>query len=80
MRNVKPLWSRFGTLFGAFSGGVDMWLTTLVKWSPFGTMQWQDADHRGTKPLSAVTAMEYARPDAKLTLTARRRSIWPPSA
>ena len=29
MRNVKPLWSRFGTIVGVGLGGFDMWLNTL---------------------------------------------------
>ncbi len=30
VRNVKPLWSRFGTRLGVMLGGIDMWLNTLL--------------------------------------------------
>ena len=30
VRNVKPLWSRFGTRAGVMLGGIDMWLNTLL--------------------------------------------------
>ena len=29
VRNVKPLWSRLGTIAGVMLGGVDMWLNTI---------------------------------------------------
>ncbi|MBX2805677.1 MAG: NAD(P)/FAD-dependent oxidoreductase, partial [Hyphomicrobiales bacterium] len=30
VRNVKPLWSRFGTRLGVMLGGAEMWLNTLL--------------------------------------------------
>ena len=30
VRNVKPLWSRYGTLVGVGLGGLDMWSNTLL--------------------------------------------------
>ncbi len=30
VRNVKPLWSRFGTYLGIVLGGIDMWLNTFL--------------------------------------------------
>ena len=29
VRNVKPLWSKFGTIIGVALGGIDMWCNTL---------------------------------------------------
>jgi electron-transferring-flavoprotein dehydrogenase len=37
VRNVKPLWSRFGTLWGIALGGLDMWTNTLG-FSALGTL------------------------------------------
>src|SRR2546421_1037435 len=37
VRNAKPLWSRFGTLFGIALGGLDMWTNTAGV-SLFGTL------------------------------------------
>jgi electron-transferring-flavoprotein dehydrogenase len=63
VRNVKPLWSRFGTLGGVMLGGADMWLNTALNWSPFGTMKHGKADHETLKPLSDVKPIVYPKPD-----------------
>ncbi|MGL4973694.1 MAG: NAD(P)/FAD-dependent oxidoreductase, partial [Bosea sp. (in: a-proteobacteria)] len=55
VRNVKPLWSKLGTIGGVALGGVDMWLNELTGFSPFGTMKHGKADHETLKPLSEVT-------------------------
>ena len=36
VRNVKPLWSRFGTYFGIGLGALDMWTNQLFGFSLFG--------------------------------------------
>ena len=38
VRNVKPLWSKFGTMIGIALGGLDMWTNTLG-FSLFGTQK-----------------------------------------
>ena len=38
VRNVKPLWSKFGTIGGVLLGGLDMWTNALAGLSLFGTM------------------------------------------
>src|SRR3954463_2863264 len=35
VRNVKPLWSKFGTIIGVGLGGLDMWTNTLFGFSLF---------------------------------------------
>ena len=30
VRNVKPLWSKFGTMLGVPLGGIEMWLNTII--------------------------------------------------
>ena len=67
VRNVKPLWSRFGTAIGVGLGGLDMWLNQLFGWSPFGTMRHGKPDYACLKPLSAVTPIAYPKPDGVLT-------------
>jgi electron-transferring-flavoprotein dehydrogenase len=67
VRNVKPLWSRFGTAIGVGLGGVDMWLNTLTGWSPFGTMKHGKADHASLKPIDQVKVLTYPKPDGVLT-------------
>ncbi|MBB6489319.1 electron-transferring-flavoprotein dehydrogenase [Rhizobium lusitanum] len=67
VRNVKPLWSRFGTLAGAALGGIDMWLHTLFGASLFGTLRHDKADFESLKPLSGVKPIRYPKPDGVLT-------------
>ena len=67
VRNVKPLWSRFGTLLGVGLGGLDMWLQTLTGLSPFGTLKHRKPDYQSLKPISEVTPIRYPKPDGILT-------------
>ncbi len=67
VRNVKPLWSKYGTAAGVALGGLDMWLTEIFGWSPFGTMKHGKPDHECLLPLSAVKPIRYEKPDGVLT-------------
>jgi electron-transferring-flavoprotein dehydrogenase len=63
VRNVKPLWSRFGTRIGVALGGLDMWVNELTGLSPFGTLAHGKPDHESLKPLSQVRPIVYPKPD-----------------
>ncbi len=67
VRNVKPLWSKYGTLVGVGLGGLDMWMNTIANASLFGTLGHGKPDHACLKPLSEVTPIVYPKPDGKLT-------------
>jgi electron-transferring-flavoprotein dehydrogenase len=67
VRNVKPLWSKYGTLVGVGLGGLDMWVNTIANASLFGTLSHGKPDHACLKPLSEVTPITYPKPDGKLT-------------
>jgi electron-transferring-flavoprotein dehydrogenase len=68
VRNVKPLWSRFGTVLGLGLAGLDMWFTTLFHgWSAFGTVSHGKADHATLRPARAFQPIAYPRPDGKVT-------------
>jgi electron-transferring-flavoprotein dehydrogenase len=67
VRNVKPLWSRFGTLLGIAFSGVDMWMNTLFRVSPFGTMKHGKLDSASLLPASQCTPIAYPKPDGKIT-------------
>ncbi|MCJ2043866.1 electron transfer flavoprotein-ubiquinone oxidoreductase [Methylobacterium sp. J-078] len=67
VRNVKPLWSRYGTLIGVGLGGLDMWSNTILEASPFGTLKHGKPDHATLKPLAEVKPIVYPKPDGKLT-------------
>ncbi|MBS7542081.1 electron transfer flavoprotein-ubiquinone oxidoreductase [Ancylobacter oerskovii] len=63
VRNVKPLWSKFGTYVGIALGGLDMWANTLLKWSPFGTLRHGKPDSDTLKPAKDSRKIAYPKPD-----------------
>jgi electron-transferring-flavoprotein dehydrogenase len=65
VRNVKPLWSRFGTFTGVLLAGIDMWLQALLKLSLFGTLRHRRADYESLKRRSDVAPITYPNPDGK---------------
>ena len=67
VRNVKPLWSKFGTIAGVALGGLDMWTNALAGMSLFGTMRHGKADWQTLKPLADITPLAYPKPDGKLS-------------
>ncbi len=67
MRNVKPLWSRFGTALGVPLGGLDMWCHQLFGGSPLGTLHHGKPDHASLKRLDEVKPIAYPKPDGVLT-------------
>ncbi|MBM6594563.1 electron transfer flavoprotein-ubiquinone oxidoreductase [Microvirga pudoricolor] len=67
VRNVKPLWSKYGTAAGVALGGLDMWMTELFDRSLFGTMKHGKPDHECLLPLDQVKPITYPRPDGVLT-------------
>jgi electron-transferring-flavoprotein dehydrogenase len=67
VRNVKPLWSKFGTIIGVGLGGLDMWLNSLIGWSPFGTMKHGKPDHACLEPADQHKEITYPKPDGVLT-------------
>jgi len=66
VRNAKPLWSRFGTLFGIALGGLDMW-TNTTGFSLFGTLGHGKPDWATLKPAAQCAPIDYPPPDGKLT-------------
>ncbi len=67
VRNVKPLWSKFGTVLGVALGGLDMWTNTLFGFSLFGTLGHGKPDSATLDPAREHTPKPAARPDGKLT-------------
>jgi electron-transferring-flavoprotein dehydrogenase len=61
VRNVKPLWSKYGTYLGAALGGLDMWTNSLFGFSFFGTQSHGKPDYACLKPLSEVTPIVYEK-------------------
>ncbi len=68
VRNVKPLWSRFGTVVGVMLGGFDMWVNTLFGgFSIFGTLKHKKADFQTLKSASECEPIEYPKPDGEVS-------------
>ena len=66
VRNVKPLWSKYGTYVGAPLFGLDMWTNELFGFSFFGTLKHGKADYETLKPVSEVTPIVYPKRASKL--------------
>ena len=67
VRNVKPLWSKFGTILGVGLGGFDMWMNTIFGLSLFGTMKHGKKDHEYLLPANECKKINYPKPDGKIT-------------
>ncbi|HEY8595191.1 MAG TPA: electron transfer flavoprotein-ubiquinone oxidoreductase [Devosiaceae bacterium] len=68
VRNVKPLWSRYGTFAGIVLGGMDMWTTTLFGGaSLFGTLRHAKPDSQTFEPAALHAPIAYPKPDGVLT-------------
>ncbi|MGE0749415.1 MAG: 4Fe-4S dicluster domain-containing protein [Variibacter sp.] len=65
VRNVKPLWSRFGTAIGVALGGIDMWLSSLG--IGLGTLGHGKLDAKTLKPAAESPRIAYPKPDGVLT-------------
>ncbi|MBX4928256.1 electron transfer flavoprotein-ubiquinone oxidoreductase [Rhizobium binae] len=67
VRNVKPLWSKFGTALGVALGGLDMWVNTLFGFSFFGTLGHGKTDAQSLEPAARHKPIAYPKPDGVLT-------------
>ncbi|OQW61363.1 MAG: electron transfer flavoprotein-ubiquinone oxidoreductase [Proteobacteria bacterium SG_bin9] len=66
VRNVKPLWSRFGTIIGVALGGFDMWCNTLG-FSLFGTLKHGKRDAKTLDAAQSKAPHNYPKPDGKIS-------------
>ncbi|WP_297620942.1 electron transfer flavoprotein-ubiquinone oxidoreductase [uncultured Roseicyclus sp.] len=67
VRNVKPLWSRYGLLGGLMLGGMDMWTNSLLGASVFGTLRHGKSDAAATGRARDHKPIDYPRPDGVLS-------------
>ena len=67
VRNVKPLWSRFGLLASLTIGGFDMWTNNLFGLSLLGTLKHGKTDAAATEKASKYKPIAYPKPDGKLS-------------
>ncbi|MFA7434489.1 MAG: electron transfer flavoprotein-ubiquinone oxidoreductase [Gemmobacter sp.] len=66
VRNVKPLWSRFGLVASLGLGGFDMWTNTLG-FSLMGTLRHGKTDAEATGLAKDHKPIDYPKPDGKLS-------------
>jgi len=66
-RNVKPLWSKFGTILGVSLGGFDMWCQQLLRFSFFGTVKHGRTDAASLEPAQKHQPIDYPKADGVLT-------------
>ena len=68
VRNMKPLWSRFGTILGVMLGGIDLWLNTIISGVGLGfTLKHGKTDAAATGKARNYKPIAYPKPDGKLT-------------
>ncbi len=68
VRNVKPLWSKFGTLIGVALGGFDMWVNLLTGgFSFFGTLKHGKSDAASTGLAADYKPIVYPKPDGVIS-------------
>ena len=67
VRNVKPLWSRFGTYLGVPLGGLDMWMNQLLGVSLFGTLKHGKTDAQSTGLAADYKPIVYPKPDGVIS-------------
>jgi electron-transferring-flavoprotein dehydrogenase len=67
VRNVKPLWSRYGLVASLVGGGLDMWVASLTGWNPFGTLRHGKTDAAATGLAKDHAPIDYPKPDGRIS-------------
>jgi electron-transferring-flavoprotein dehydrogenase len=67
VRNVKPMWSRWGMIPSLVLGGFDMWTNNLFGLSLFGTLKHGKTDAAATGEAKDFAKIDYPRPDGVLS-------------
>ena len=67
VRNVKPLWSKYGLTASLTLGGFDMWTNNLFGISFLGTMKHGKSDAAATGEAKDHKPIEYPKPDGVLS-------------
>jgi electron-transferring-flavoprotein dehydrogenase len=66
VRNVKPLWSKYGLVASLMGGGIDMWANTIGL-TVFGTLRHGKSDAAATGQAKNFKPIDYPKPDGKLS-------------
>ncbi|MBU9699063.1 electron transfer flavoprotein-ubiquinone oxidoreductase [Rhodobacteraceae bacterium HSP-20] len=66
VRNVKPLWSKYGLVASLMGGGIDMWANTIGL-TIFGTLRHGKSDAAATGLAKDHKVIDYPKPDGVLS-------------
>jgi electron-transferring-flavoprotein dehydrogenase len=66
VRNVKPLWSRYGLVASLLAGGADMWANTFGL-TVLGTLKHGKTDAAATGKAADFAPIDYPKPDGVLS-------------
>ncbi len=66
VRNVKPLWSRYGLIASLLGGGADMWANTMG-FTILGTLKHGKSDAEATGKAADFKPIDYPKPDGVLS-------------
>ncbi|AJE48979.1 electron transfer flavoprotein-ubiquinone oxidoreductase [Celeribacter indicus] len=67
VRNVKPLWSKYGLTASLALGGFDMWTNNLLGISMFGTVKHGKTDAEATGKAAKFKPIDYPKPDGVIS-------------
>jgi electron-transferring-flavoprotein dehydrogenase len=67
VRNVKPMWSKWGLAASLAFGGLDMWTNNLFGFSLFGTLKHGKTDAAATGKAADYKPIDYPRPDGVIS-------------
>ncbi|WP_417279202.1 electron transfer flavoprotein-ubiquinone oxidoreductase [Celeribacter sp.] len=67
VRNVKPLWSKFGLTASLALGGFDMWTNQIFGGSLFGTVKHGKTDAQSTGKAEKFKPIDYPKPDGVIS-------------
>ncbi len=67
VRNVKPLWSKYGLMVSLVLGGFDMWTNNLFGISILGTLKHGKSDAAATGLAVDYKPIDYPKPDGTLS-------------
>ena len=67
VRNVKPMWSKWGMFPSLVLGGFDMWTNNLFGLSLFGTLKHGKTDAAATGEAARFKPIDYPKPDGTLS-------------
>ncbi|WP_112320515.1 electron transfer flavoprotein-ubiquinone oxidoreductase [Oceanibium sediminis] len=67
VRNVKPIWSNKGLIRSLVYGGIDMWVSSVTGWNPWGTQKHGKTDAAATGKAADYRPIDYPKPDGVLS-------------